>query len=496
MGLQTLTFKSIHQELSFLRAHARVTRLVDMILEDCLARGLGLEVALDVFLSQCARLLGASSGFVQLRGTQGPVLTRRFGPAALRKQQLSAAEGVHPFERGQLLVKNLAFGPAQFGAFGLVVEDLPAKEIPLARALVDAMGEQLDNTVLTFIALSDGASPAQRLDELAVAESFRPKARFGRYELLSPLGTGGMAQVFVARQKGPEGVGRLVALKRILPYLLDEPEIVEQFLDEARVSLQLAHANLAVVYDFGRTPGGYYLAMELVKGPSLAAVLARMQALEPRIAGAILVQTLHGLHAAHELCGDDGRPLDLVHRDLSPQNVMIGFDGTVKVLDFGIALTRDKRSQTELGIIKGKPLYMSPEQAMGEPIDRRSDLFAAGLILYEALTGERPFKRETADTTLDAIIEEPVHRHPRVPRKVWKVLSRALEKDRRQRHSNALELARDIEAAMEPVAPDELGKAVREQFADAYRAVQAWTMATAPQGTSAETKQGTGTDGR
>ncbi|MGI5864792.1 MAG: serine/threonine-protein kinase [Myxococcales bacterium] len=483
MGLQPLTFKSVEHELKFLRAHTRVTRLVDAILEDCLARGLGLEAALDVFLSQCARLLGASSGFVQLRGTHGPVLTRRMGPAKLGKQHLSAAEGVHPFNRGQLLVKDLAFGAARLGAFGLVVEDLPADEIPVARALVDAMGEQLDNTVLAFVALCDGASPAQRLDELAVAESFRPKTRFGRYELLSPLGTGGMAQVFVARQTGPDGVSRLVALKRILPYLLEEPEIVEQFLDEARISLRLAHTNLAVVYDFGRTPGGYYLAMELVKGPSLSAMLTRTKALEPRIAGAILVQTLRGLHAAHELRGDDGRPLDLVHRDLSPQNVMIGFDGTVKVLDFGIALTRDKRSQTVAGIIKGKPLYMSPEQAMGEPIDRRSDLFSAGLILYEALTGERLFKREDADATLDAIIEEPVGRHPRISRKVWKVLSRALEKDRKQRYSNALEFARELEGTMEPVSAEELGKTVRERFADAYRAVQAWTVATAPMGT-------------
>lgn len=467
---------SLDDELSLLRALVRVGAMADAVLEDCLSKSLGLAAALDVYLAEGARLLGAQGGFVQLHGRDRPVLERVHGAFPMAVGEAASLHGAAPAGPGRtVFVARLALGQVPLGAFGLVLEgDFPHGTATLLR-LVQAMAERLDGTVLALLALSEGRSVLDRLDELDAQALVRPRARFGKYELIAPLGTGGMAQVLVARTWGPEGLGKLVALKRILPHLTDDTAMVEQFLDEARVALRLAHPNLVSVYDFGELAGTHYIAMELVRGVDLDRLIqSALGPLMPPVAAGIVAQVLAGLHAAHEVRGEDGALLHLVHRDLSPHNLMVGFDGRAKILDFGVAKARRQRTVTVPGIVKGKPLYMSPEQALGERVDRRSDLFAMGLILYEALTGQRPFDRGAELANMEAIVEEPVTRPRQVSLALWEVLARALEKDPARRFSTAEEMSRALLEVVEPIGEGELGRLVSFYFPGEFAEVGRW----------------------
>jgi serine/threonine-protein kinase len=286
-----------------------------------------------------------------------------------------------------------------------------------------------------------------------------------------------MGQVMVARSVGPGGVGRTVALKRILPELCADKDLVHQFLDEARVGLRLSHPNLVSVYDFGEVGGAYYLAMELVRGVDLGRVLdSAVGALPLPLAAAVMVQSLAGLEAAHSLRAEDGGALNLVHRDLSPSNLMVGFDGHVKVLDFGVAKMRLQRTVTLPGVVKGKALYMSPEQAVGDPVDARSDIFAMGLVLYEALTRVQPFWRETEEATMQAIVSEDFKRHPLIPDTIWPVIQMALSKDREQRYASAAEMAEAIRWAVIPAETAELGRLMAVHFPEKLRELRGWDV--------------------
>ncbi len=466
-------FPSLEAEVAFLRGLTSVHRMADDILEDCFERGLDLDTGLDVFLTQCARLVHAVAGFVSIRGTRGPVLTRVLGELGV--DVFEAAKWKGPRRQGDgrmLFCTQLTLGKLNLGGLGLVLEGRFEDGGRLVMKLVEAIGEQLDSAVLGFLALTDGRGALERLDELAVDEDATPVAhgRIGRYEVLTPLGTGGMAQVLVARARGPEGLGRLVALKRILPHLSAEPEMVQQFLDEARIGLRLAHPNLVTVYDTGEAQGAYYIAMELVRGVDLDRLLKVLgKPLPPAMAVAVVVQGLHGLHAAHLLRGEDGALLNLVHRDMSPHNLMVGFDGRVKVLDFGVAKARMQRTVTLPGIVKGKPLYMSPEQARGERLDARSDLFAMGLILYEALTGQRAFDKGDETASMYAICDERLSRPALISLPLWDVLSVALSKSPEARFRTAQEMAERLAEAVAPAREVELARLVCAQFPDRLR---------------------------
>jgi serine/threonine-protein kinase len=345
----------------------------------------------------------------------------------------------------------------------------------LVMKLVEAIGEQLDTAVLGFLALSEGRDVLARLDELAAPEedAVAARGRIGRYQVVSTLGTGGMAQVLVARTTGPEGLGRLVALKRILPHLATEPLMVQQFLDEARIGLRLSHPNLVTVYDFGEAQGAYYLAMELVRGVDFHRLIQSGRGgLPPAIVSAVVIQALQGLHSAHTLQGEDGAPLGLVHRDLSPHNLMVGFDGRVKVLDFGVAKARAQRTVTLPGVVKGKALYMSPEQALGRKLDARSDLFSLGLILYEGLTGTRAFDRGSEVASMEAIVEEPLSRPEGVPLPLWDVVSTALAKKPAERFQDAREMAEHLAEACPPARDVELARLASTRFAEREREFQ------------------------
>jgi hypothetical protein len=466
----------VDDELSFLRALVRVGEMADAILEDCLEKQLGLAAALDVYLAQGARLLGAQGAFVQLRGRENPVLERVHGGFPLTVADAVLVRGTARLGGGRtLFVAPLALGKVQLGCFGMVLSgDFHDGGATVLR-LVQAMADQLDNTVLAFLALSEGRSIQDRLDELDSETLVRPRARFGKYELVTPLGTGGMAQVLVARTWGPEGLGKLVALKRILPHLAVDEAMVEQFLDEARVALRLAHPNLVSVHDFGELGGTHYIAMELVRGIDLDALIQSPAGpLMAPVACGLLVQALAGLHAAHEVRAEDGTPLHLVHRDLSPHNLMVGFDGQVKILDFGVAKVRRQRTVTLPGIVKGKPLYMSPEQALGEKLDRRSDIFAMGLILYEAMTGRRPFDRGGEIKTMEAIVDEPVSRPREISLPLWEVVSRALQKDPTRRYDDAEQMAQALQEAAAPAGEGELGRLAAVYFPQRLKEIASW----------------------
>jgi len=455
-------FASEQEELAWLRAVTRVTRLADDVVEDCLARGLGLQSALDVFLSLCARMLRALSGAVVLEGPDGPLLRRLHGAPGFDLEQYRLGDAAVALDNGNtLLVCPLDVGGVRLGALALELRGAHPEGAPLQRALLAAMADQLDGAVLAFAALDGGGNPAERLASVVQGGQQRGMGRMGPYSLLSPLGTGGMAQVL--RALGPGN--RVVALKRMLPHLVTEPEMVEAFFTEARIGRRLRHPNVVAVLDEGRDGNAPWFTMELLRGVDLSEMLRRHPVGLPLpVASAVVAQALRGLHAAHQLKGEDGRSLELVHRDLSTHNLMVGFDGVVKVLDFGVARSRLHRSVTAVGLVKGKPLYMSPEQASGERLDARSDLFSMGLVLYEAATGVLPFDRGEDVPTMHAIVEEPLPPHPRIPRALWEVVCCACDKSVHARYVDGLGMADALEEAVPPATPLELAAFTRAAF--------------------------------
>ena len=486
----TLEFESLEEEVRFLRGLVSVQRMADEVLEDSLARNLGLHAALDVFLSQCMRMIHAKAAFVTLRGTQETVLSRLVGTEYIDVRKYSHYEGAVVIdELHTLFVATLELGQLNFGALGFLLPGRFEGGGKQVLTLVEAIAEMLDSAVLSFLALTDGNGPLAKLDELSERSAFRPRGRIGKYELVTPLGSGGMAQVMVARTLGPMGVSRLVALKRILPHLAKEESMVEQFLDEAKLGLKLSHPNLVTFFDFGQAAGGnYFMAMELLRGVDFDHLIyAPPGKLPEGVAAAVLVQALDGLQAAHDLKAQDGNSLGLVHRDLSPHNLMVGFDGRVKVLDFGVAKVRNARTVTLPGIVKGKPLYMSPEQATAERVDRRSDVFAMGLILYEAVAGHRAFDKGNDTLTMMSIVNDPVIRPEGMSAAVWELVSKAIAKKPEDRFRSAEDFADAVRERLSPVSDAELGRFVSQRFPrqiDEYgkweRLAQEWSDTTHP----------------
>ena len=223
-----------------------------------------------------------------------------------------------------------------------------------------------------------------------------PVTPFGKYELLERLGMGGMAIVYRARYTAAPGITKSVVIKKVLDVYAENPSFVELFIHEARISVGLNHGNIVQVFDFGQVNGEYFLAMELVEGQPLSRVLKKAQAMQlsklpAPLAVNIAIEMCKGLHHAHTRADENGRPLGLVHRDISPDNVLISYEGEVKISDFGVAKAQlAGRPETEAGMVKGKYLYFSPEQALGEELDARSDVYAVGVVLFKMLCGRLP----------------------------------------------------------------------------------------------------------
>jgi len=300
---------------------------------------------------------------------------------------------------------------------------------------------------------------------------------FGKYQLVAELGQGGMADVILAVARGPVGFHKLVVIKRLRYHLADDPEFVAMLVDEARLAARLNHPNIVHTNEVGEVDGRFFIAMEYLEGQPLTRLKRRATRqgtpLSRETEIRIIADVLAGLHHAHELSDYDGKALGVVHRDMSPSNVFVTYDGIVKIVDFGIAKAAGRTTETRTGVVKGKMTYMPPEQALGLEVDRRADLFSAGVMLWEAVTGERMWKGLDDVVILGRLINgdipvSPRDVHPDVPEALDRLCRKALAPDPAHRFESALEFQNELESFLEtfPHQPTnrELGRLTGQLF--------------------------------
>ena len=282
---------------------------------------------------------------------------------------------------------------------------------------------------------------------------FKPEP-FGNYLLIEKVSVGGMAEVYKALMFGLEGFQKLVAMKRLLPSVAEDEEFARMFVDEANIAGQLHHANIAQIYDLGRIgANGYFIAMEYVQGRDLRAVFDRLKKIKRGVplnmAVYVVAKACEGLDYAHRKADGQGRPLNIVHRDISPPNIVLSYEGDVKLIDFGIAKAAKKFTQTQAGILKGKFGYMSPEQVRGMPLDRRSDIFSIGIVLYEMITGRRLFVGSSDFNTLEKVrsaeIKPPSEFNPHIPKQLEDAVMKSLARDVNERYQWPSEFQEDLQ---------------------------------------------------
>lgn len=298
----------------------------------------------------------------------------------------------------------------------------------------------------------------------------------GRYMLFDQIASGGMASVHLGRLMGPVGFSRTVAIKRLHSQFARDPQFVSMFLDEARLAARIHHPNVVLTLDVVATDGEVFLVMEHVQGQALSKLASRTMAQQARvptpIALSVLTGMLNGLHAAHEATSERGEPLNLVHRDVSPQNVLVGVDGVARVLDFGVAKAASRiNDSTGEGKLKGKLAYMAPEQVSGDGVDRRTDVFAASIVAWELLCGRRLFATEQPGKTIKNVLEKPIPRPssivPTLPLALDKIILTGLERDPKARYQTAEDMAVALEKVGRPATAREVGAWVRETAKDA-----------------------------
>jgi eukaryotic-like serine/threonine-protein kinase len=301
-----------------------------------------------------------------------------------------------------------------------------------------------------------------------------PSRTIGRYALYAEIASGGMAAIHIGRLMGPVGFARTVAIKRLHPPLAKDPEFVAMFLDEARLAARIRHPNVVSTLDVVATEGELFVVMEYVQGESLArllrAVRTNNELVPAPVAASIIVGVLHGLHAAHEARDERGEPLRIVHRDVSPHNILVGTDGAAHVIDFGVAKARGRVQITQQGQIKGKLSYMPSEQLLGNGLDHRADIFAATIVFWEALTGQRLFQGvddgEIYAKVLLGNIEPPSKYAPGLAPAVDAIVLKGLARDREQRYATARDMALAIESAMPLATPSQIGSWVEGLVGD------------------------------
>jgi serine/threonine protein kinase len=292
----------------------------------------------------------------------------------------------------------------------------------------------------------------------------------GRYAVYGEIAAGGMATVYIGRLRGPVGFARRVAVKSLHPQLAKDPDFLSMFLDEARLVGHIQHTNVVPVLDVISVEGELHLVMEYIEGEPLSRVLRclkkRQTATPVAIAVGVMLGVLDGLHAAHEARGEDGALLSIVHRDVSPQNILVGVDGVAKILDFGIAKAVGRMQTTRGDQLKGKLAYMAPEQLARDPLDRRADVYAASIVLWELLTGERLFHADDEISTfrkaMETLAPPPSSVAPRVPAALDAIVLHGLARDRTQRFSTAREMAQALDASGLAASPREIGQWLRE----------------------------------
>ncbi len=306
---------------------------------------------------------------------------------------------------------------------------------------------------------------------------FKPQ-RFGRYTLLMPISSGGMGEVFLARLEGPHGFDKLCVIKQILPALAEDHDFTERFVNEARVLVKLAHGNIAHVLDMGVHEGSPFIALEFIDGKDLRRVLGRMRERQLPVPLSfvlfVMVRVLDALAYAHRKVDDDENELNLVHRDVSPQNVLISYEGEVKVIDFGLAKSTLSNAKTNPGIVLGKFRYMSPEQARHQPVDRRSDLYAVGLCLYELISGTSPFAGVPAHDLMMAVGKPaiaPLHSvEPACPMPLSDAVMKALAIDPDERWQSAEELRARLQVILNELDPAASSEAASRFMRDTFSA--------------------------
>jgi serine/threonine protein kinase len=320
-------------------------------------------------------------------------------------------------------------------------------------------------------------------ESAAPGRTIEPGQHIGRYEVITPIAHGGMAVVHAVRLESIAGFGKLLAMKVLLPHLCADREFVDMFLDEARIASAVQHPNVVQVFELGEEEGLPYLVMELLRGKSLSATVRRVRQSHHDVPlGAllsILARAAEGLHAAHETRDELGNRLGIVHRDVSPQNIHVGYDGHVKVVDFGIAAARGRTTRTRSGHIKGKFQYLAPEQVSRDrPVDRRADVWALGVVAWELITGRRLFSADDDATTLWNVMNKEIMPlrtvAAHVPNAISHAIATALERDPERRLSSAAELARvfdDVARGLGGGAPSEISQ-MMETFFGRERAVE------------------------
>lgn len=284
---------------------------------------------------------------------------------------------------------------------------------------------------------------------------------FGRYQIIERLAVGGMAEILLARSLNFGGVSRTCVIKRILPQFSRDLTFVSMFIDEARITINLDHKNVVKLFDFGQHEGSYFMAIEYIDGTDLAALMGMHlqtgRGVFPPLAAFVARELANGLHHAHTLKDHNGRDLGIVHRDVSPQNVLMSSTGQVKITDFGIAAARHKLTLTSPGTVLGKAAYMAPEQATGKLVDFATDVWALGVILYEMLAGERLFADESPLATIQRVMSDvvvpPSVRQPSVPRALDRVVMKALDRNPRARYPSAAAMAHELSAFLQTAAP-------------------------------------------
>lgn len=306
------------------------------------------------------------------------------------------------------------------------------------------------------------AAPPRVAAPAAPARRVTPApGQFGRYQLLEKIGSGGMAEVFKARMRGEEGFEKIVAIKRIVPHMAANDAFITMFIDEAKLAAQLNHNNITHIFDLGKVDAWHYIAMEFVEGKDLRTLLKlgkeRSYPLPPELALFVAAKIANALDYAHRRPAADGTELNLVHRDVSPQNILISYEGDIKLCDFGIAKAASKVSTTISGALKGKLQYMSPEQAWGKRVDRRSDVFSLGAVLHEMLTGAPLFEGDTDMSILERVregeVEAPSVRGVEVSKRVDQIVLKALAKNPQDRYQNASEMEKDLHAVLYAFQP-------------------------------------------
>ncbi len=371
-----------------------------------------------------------------------------FGPVLEEVEALSISAP----ERANLPIPTVTMPPLR------LAESRPPAPVPVAEALGPS-----DFTLSGISGVNDPfewAAGQPPLSPAAEAQPLRPPApgqpatleEYGNYFLLEKIAVGGMAELFKAQQRGVQGFQKIVAIKRILPHFSDNEDFVTMFIDEAKLAAQLTHPNIVQIFDLGKAGSSYYIAMEYVNGRDLRTLLRKVREYNlpfpEQVAALVVMKVAAALDYAHRKRGFDDRELKLVHRDISPQNVILSTEGAVKLVDFGIAKAASKASHTVAGALKGKLLYMSPEQATGQPLDNRSDLYSLGLVLFELLTGVRCFQADSELGVLEKVrlgrISDVATLNPNLSREMVAIVNRALQKGVDHRYPSARFMERDL----------------------------------------------------